>query len=418
MNVLWLTAIVLCAAAQTQQETAAPDDEPPPATNEADLRRSDFQDFAESDTITGNWWGHGDELADLGITLTLNFWVVWQAVVKGGTGKDQGSTGEYRLAGHFDLERLAGIRGGGIFARIDGGWRDAPDLTGIGAIMPIDGEFAVDSPAILTHLWYQQNFFDTRLRLRFGVFTAADGMDFHGQTVAFDANAYANFGGGQFLNSGLINNASILFPDTGSLGAAILTEPVERVYIAAAVNNVVAAQDFLDVLELSSDWMVLVEAGVVPKLTAASGDLPGLYSIGFWHTSLPGSPSARGVYLGMNQLLVSEDPGDIQGLGMFARYGYADSSPSGVRNFWSLGGQYRGLFPTRDRDVAALGWAQAFTDGSSLFTESYEGVLESYYRVRITPWFFVTPMIQYIVNPGSTATQDAVVFSLRGQFVF
>ena len=120
----------------------------------------------------------------------------------------------------------------------------------------------------------------------------------------------------------------------------------------------------------------------------------------------------------MNQLLVSEDPGDIQGLGMFARYGYADSSPSGVRNFWSLGGQYRGLFPTRDRDVAALGWAQAFTDGSSLFTESYEGVLESYYRVRITPWFFVTPMIQYIVNPGSTATQDAVVFSLRGQFVF
>jgi len=407
MNVGVLTAIVLGAAAQTEQ------DPPPPATNEADLRRSDFRDFAETDTITGSWWGHGDELAERGVTLTLNFWMVWQAVIEGGTDKDQGSTGEYRLAGHFDLERLAGIRGGGVFARVDGGWSDPPDLTGIGAIMPVDGEFAVDSPAILTHLWYQQNLFDTRLRLRFGLFTAADGMDFHGQTVAFDANAYANFGGGQFLNSGLINNASIHFPGTGSLGAAILAEPIERVYVAAAINNVNESRDFLDALNLSSDWMVLVEAGVVPDFK-----LPGMYSIGFWHTSLPGSPSAQGVYLGMNQLLHSEEPGDIQGLGMFARYGYADSSPDGVRNFWSLGGQYRGMFPTRDRDVAAIGWAQAFTDGSPIFTAAYEGVLESYYRVRVTPWFFVTPMIQYIVNPGSTATRDAVVFSLRGQFVF
>ena len=407
MNVGVLTAIVLGAAAQTEQ------DPPPPATNEADLRRSDFRDFAETDTITGSWWGHGDELAERGVTLTLNFWMVWQAVIEGGTDKDQGSTGEYRLAGHFDLERLAGIRGGGVFARVDGGWSDPPDLTGIGAIMPVDGEFAVDSPAILTHLWYQQNLFDTRLRLRFGLFTAADGMDFHGQTVAFDANAYANFGGGQFLNSGLINNASIHFPGTGSLGAAILAEPIERVYVAAAINNVNESRDFLDALNLSSDWMVLVEAGVVPDFK-----LPGMYSIGFWHTSLPGSPSAQGVYLGMNQLLHSEEPGDIQGLGMFARYGYADSSPDGVRNFWSLGGQYRGMFPTRDRDVAAIGWAQALTDGTSAFTAPYEGVLESYYRVRVTPWFFVTPMIQYIVNPGSTATRDAVVFSLRGQFVF
>jgi len=385
MNVLWLTAIVLCA---------------PPQTNDADLRRTDFRNFAEKDTITGNWWGHGDELADLGITLTLNFWVVWQAVLQGATGKDQGSTGEYRLAGHFDLERLAGIRGGGIFARLDGGWRDAPD--------PDVGEFAVDSPAILTHLWYQQNFFDARLRLRFGVFEAADGMDFHGQTVAFDGNAYANFGGSQFLNSGLINNAGILFPETGSLGAAILAEPVDRVYVAAAVNNVVDARDFVDALDVSSDWMVLVEAGVVPEFASASGNLPGLYSIGFWHTSLSGSPSAKGVYMSMNQLLFSKGTGDHQGLGMFARYGYTDNSPNGVHNFWSLGGQYRGLFPTRDRDVAALGWAGSFN----------EGALESYYRVRITPWFFVSPMIQYIANPGSTTAQDAVVFSLRGQFVF
>ena len=102
---------------------------------------------------------------------------------------------------------------------------------------------------------------------------------------------------------------------------------------------------------------------------------------------------------------------------MFARYGYADDAPSGIRHFWSLGGEYRGLLPGRDDDVLALGWSQAFTAGSA-FSAPYEGVLECYYRARITPWFHVSPHVQYIANPGSKDMADAVTVGVRGQIAF
>ena len=82
------------------------------------------------------------------------------------------------------------------------------------------------------------------------------------------------------------------------------------------------------------------------------------------------------------------------------------------------GGWYRGLLPTRDRDVLGVGWVQSFTVDDPAFTAPYEGVLEAYYRLRVTPWFRLSPMVQFIVNPGSTDTPDALVLGLRGQFVF
>jgi carbohydrate-selective porin OprB len=90
----------------------------------------------------------------------------------------------------------------------------------------------------------------------------------------------------------------------------------------------------------------------------------------------------------------------------------------GSRGVWILGrtdGQ--GLFPSRDRDTRGLGWAQAFTSGSG-FTAPHEGVLEPYSRARITPWFHVSPHVQYIVNPGSNDISDATSLGLRGQITF
>ena len=120
----------------------------------------------------------------------------------------------------------------------------------------------------------------------------------------------------------------------------------------------------------------------------------------------------------MNQMVLRESSESHQGLGVFARYGYADESPVGIQHFWSVGGQYRGPIPTRDDDVVGVGWAQAFTANDPMFPAAYEGVVETYYRAQVTPWFFISPMFQYIVNPGSTDTENAVVLSLRGQFVF
>ena len=117
----------------------------------------------------------------------------------------------------------------------------------------------------------------------------------------------------------------------------------------------------------------------------------------------------------MAQLLYREPGMKEQGLSVFARYGYA--TELAIKHFWSLGAQYEGLLPGRDRDILAVGWAQSFTTGSE-FDKPYEGALEAYYRARVTPWLHLSPHIQYIVNPGSSDVDDAFTLGVRAQITF
>ena len=50
----------------------------------------------------------------------------------------------------------------------------------------------------------------------------------------------------------------------------------------------------------------------------------------------------------------NDDAEDSQGLGVFGRYGWAESRVNDVTNFWSVGLSYQGLFEGRDEDHAGL----------------------------------------------------------------
>jgi porin len=419
---LSLLAATVCAQdAPPDQAEPSSGTAPPAAARQHSprVRRTFLDNFVERDTLTKDWWGGGQKLEDLGITLHLNFWMAFQANVSGGLSTGSDTSGQYRIVTDFDLERLAGLNGAGVFFEVRGGWDDGINAD-VGSLMPVNGEFLAEKPIYVSQLWYQQDLFDDRLRFRVGKLDVGEGFDFHGQTVAFDANAYANFGGTQFLNAGLINNFSIALPDFG-LGAIVFGEPVERVYVAGAVANANAdgtTPGFVDAFGSDSKWFFIAETGLVGELPSSSGGLPGQVNLGYWSSQFEAAPAGQGVYLGMNQLVYRESADDLQGLGIFARWGWADSDPLGVSDFWSLGAQYRGPIPGRDRDVLGLGWAQSFTVGDPVFTAPYEGVLEAYYLARVTPWFLLSPMIQYVVNPGSTDLDNAVVLSLRAQIVF
>jgi porin len=419
----WLAFAFLTTAAPGQDPPEQPPPEPAeviaPRHHSPRVRRTFLDEFVERDTLTKDWWGGGEKLEDLGISLHLNFWVVFQTNVSGGLSTGQAVIGQYRMVSDFDLERLVGLDGANVFLEVRGGWDDDIDAD-VGSLMPVNGEFIAEAPIYAGQLWYQHNLLDDRLRFRLGKLDIGEGFDFHGQTVAFDANAYANFGGTQFLNAGLINNFSIAAPDLG-LAAVVFGEPVERVYAAGGIANANAdgtTPGFSEAFGAGAEWYFVAETGFVPDTRSSVGDLPGQVNLGYWYSQFPGLPSGQGVYLGLNQLLYRESAADRQGLGIFARYGWAQDHPLGVSNFWSLGAQYRGPIPGRDRDVLGLGWAQSFTSDDPAYSAPYEGVLECYYRARVTPWFLLSPMLQYVVNPGSTDTPDAVVLGLRGQFVF
>jgi carbohydrate-selective porin OprB len=272
-----------------------------------------------------------------------------------------------------------------------------------------------DDPIGVTILWYDQELLDKRLRFRLGkIDVSTEAFEFHGQAVAFDAMRYANTPRTQFLDAGLVNNAAVPFPEAG-LAAMMLVEPVDQWYIAAGGYDRNEDQFSTNWSRAFDDWMISVETGVAVSFGEAS--LEGLYYAGYWYSTFLESPDGQGVYLGAAQQVYRESDADRQGVGLFARYGYGDRNETGIKHFWSLGAQYKGLFPNRDRDVLALGWAQAFTTGSG-FTASYEGALELYYRARITPWFHISPHFQYIVNPGSSDIPDAITLGIRGQITF
>jgi len=373
-------------------------------------RRTYLRPHPERDSLTNHYFGLGPKLNEIGIESTLNFWALYQWGVEGGLETDDGSSGFYYFSNHFDLEKMFGLKGASLFARVDSSWDDSINEA-VGALMSVNTLTYGDEDIGLTQLWFEQTFLQNRIRLRLGKENISEnGFDFHGQNASFDAMPYANFEGTQFLDSGLVNNASIPFPESGP-GAVLLVEPIDRIYVAAAgISTAADAFTFIGSDDFH-EWMFPVEIGFVAQL----GGLPGLYYAGYWYSQFEDDPSADGIYLGMAQLLYREPGTKEQGLGVFARYGYA--SDLEIKQFWSLGAQYEGLFPGRNRDILALGWAQSFTRGGE-FDEPYEGALESYYRARVTPWLHLSAHVQYIVNPGSDDVDDAVTLGLRSQITF
>jgi carbohydrate-selective porin OprB len=308
---------------------------------------------------------------------------------------------------------MVGLSGGSAYLQVEGGWNRGIN-DDVGALMDVNRMIAED-PIGVTILWYDQELLDKRLRFRFGkIDVTTEAFEFHGHPVSFDAMPYANTPRTQFLDAGLVNNAAVPFPEAG-LTAMMLVEPVDQWYIAAGGYDRNEDQFSTNWSRAFDDWMISVETGVAVSFGEAS--LEGLYYAGYWYSTFPESPDGQGVYLGAAQQVYRESDADNQGVGLFARYGYTDRSDDGIKHFWSLGAQYEGLFPKRDRDILALGWAQAFTTGSG-FTAPYEGALELYYRARITPWFHISPHFQYIVNPGSNDITGAITLGIRGQITF
>ena len=115
----------------------------------------------------------------------------------------------------------------------------------------------------------------------------------------------------------------------------------------------------------------------------------------------------------------TDRPDNEQGVGAFARFGFADEEVNEVKGFWSLGCQYRGLIPGRDKDVLAVGVAQGGLSDDAAFTADHETAVELYYDAEIAPWLRMGLDLQYVANPGGDSdVKDAVVVGLRVQVSF
>lgn len=386
------------------------------------------------DTLTDEWFGLGRELAQTGVTVNLSLTQIFQQNLSGGTNTDvqRGHyAGSYDLEIQADLEALAKLPGAVLFAHAEGAWTQGVDPWSVGsAVGNVNADAVSDRSIDLTELYWNQSFLDGRVQIRLGKLDITGGFECQGSPVGFDGNAYANDETLQFLNAALVNNPTIPFPDYG-LGLVVYAEPVDGWYVAA--GGIDAQGDFRETgfntaFHGEDYFFAVAETGWISSFAFAGGELPGGYRAGVWYDPqdkqrFKTGKTQRddlGFYLSMDQKLINENSdGDGQGLGAFARYGWADSDVNEISCFWSAGIQYQGLIPTRDQDVLGLGVASGKLVNRAGYSQDHETVYEMYYGAWLAPWVQIAPSVQYIQHPGgNSSVSEAFVMGIRVQMAF
>ena len=394
-------------------------------------------DVWSRETLTNGFGGLNDRLADTGIEVALGLTNIYQQNTHGGisTHRQQGRhTGSYDLEITSDLQKLLGVEGGTLYVHTEGGWsRTDIDGTSVGSVFGVNADAGERRSMDVTEVWYEQALFDQTLLIRLGKLDITGGFECRGCPVSFDSSLFANDETGQFLNGALVNNPTIPFPDFG-LGAILHWNPVESWY--ASVGAIDAQADgretgFRTAFGREDYFFYVFETGITPQFSSANGPLQGAYRMGVWNDPQPKANSDAsktyrddvGFYLSCDQMLCKENKQaeDSQGLGTFFRYGLANDRKNDISDFWSAGFQYQGLVDGRDDDVLGVGFAQGVfsNEASTTYPADSESVFEAYYNVQVSPWWNVSPSIQYVANPGgSNAANDALVVGVRSQMAF
>ncbi|MDO8302610.1 MAG: carbohydrate porin [Sedimentisphaerales bacterium] len=390
--------------------------------------------ICERESLTNGFFGLNEALENNGLEIALSATQVYQQNARGGlstrnkAGRYEGS---YDLELNADMQKLLGIEGGSMYMLTEGSWSNGINDNSVGSIFGVNGDAAGNEPIDVTQLWYQQWFAEETFAIRFGKIDMTGGFECSGCPVSFDGNRFANDETAQFLNSALVNNPTIPFPDEG-LGVVLHWNPIDWWYASFGIADAQANRNttgFNTAFQDEDDYISMFETGITPQFDSANGPLQGAYRVGVWY-----DPQVKerfsdetvkrddtGFYLSLDQTLMKEnrDDNDAQGLGVFARYGYADKSVNEITQFVSSGVQYRGLFEGRENDVLAAGVGCGTISDDSDPSAEAETVYEAYYKVQITKWFHLTPDIQYINNPGGDGnSSDALVVGLRAQMSF
>ncbi len=392
----------------------------------------------DRETLTEGFFGLNEELEDSGIQFGLGLTQVYQANVRGGLSTHRRAgryAGSADLKLKIDLEKLWGLEGARFYVGADGSWSDGINGPSVGGFFDVNDDAAGNESFYVDEFWYQQAFRDDTFFVRLGKIDLTNGFDCGDAPGTFDGNRYANDEKTQFLNSALDNNPAIPLPSK-SIGVTVFYNPSDTWYVGAAMADASPEHKsrhsgFNTAFDGSKDYFYIVESGITPVFESAKGGLPGGYRLGAWYDPRPKGHSGAasretgdmGFYTSLDQMVWKEndDPKDSQGIGGFFRYGYADPKKNDLSQFWSLGFQYEGLVDGRDADVFGFGYAHGvFSNGASgVYTDDHEGVYEVYYNIYLTAWASLSPIVQYVNNPGGDQTvDDAVVMGLRAQIAF
>jgi porin len=401
--------------------------------------------------LSGDWGGLRTNLADKGIQVGLEWNQYVQGVADGGRNRatEYGGNVDYTL--NLDLMRMGVLPGALIKFRAES--RYGLSVNGAaGPILPVNSDafFPItakpdqDIGITITDLNYTQ-FLSPHLGLFVGKLDTLDG----------DPNEFASGRGtSQFMNANfLFNPAMALRLPYSTLGAGVVLMPIPPgphggITVSSTVINTAdsSTRTGFDDFGKGTSWTT--EADFQYRL----GQLPGGMNVGALYSFnqhfarlntrlvfqpgqglvVPTKDSTWAVYWSAWQYLFTEQPGKRpleqligepkqRGIGLFARFGFADKETNPVE--WAVSGGVggRGLIPSRDNDCFGLGYyynsIQTLRLSSPLGIKDSSQGFECFYNIAITPACHLTLDLQVVDSPQKRLP-TATVLGLRSSFDF
>jgi porin len=403
---------VLCGAAPASADTLA-------STQSPGTESASTQPTNSSYGITGNWFGARDELSNDGLTFTGSIDYDYSKNFQGGISTaDYASRELTNLNFTLTSDQKLGWIGGTFFINLQDHEGTDGSKKLVGDIQGFDNQ---DGPRAVqfAQLWFQQVFADNTLRLKVG---------------RVDANtefAYVT-AGSAFLNSSFGYSAAIFafptYPDPAP-SINLFWTPDPHFTIGAGIYDsnrdqraLILNGDPYIVDPSSGGVFSIVEADY--KWTVGSSQLPGRAGFGaYYHNGQfnqfgSGTQNgAGGVYALAEQQVWQSSSESSENIAIFIQGATADPHVSNINNQIGGGFAWTGPIPTRPTDIFGVAASNAGLSGDAGFSANYELAIEGFYRVLLTPWLFIQPDLQYIINPGGIHP-DALVGTVRVELDF
>lgn len=384
-------------------------------------------DFMTRDTLTGDWGGARDKLADRGLVMDFSWTEFYQGTLSGDGYDDFEFGGRADALFHINTGKLGLWEGGGFHAHIESRFGEAPASRG-GALWPVNTGLALPigeyESVVASSLYFTQKLGDFSMML--GKINAVD-------LIANDP-FYGGWGSTRFMNVAFVAPPSGLLPPVIMGGVfSYRMKPFNFTFMAYDPDDQTSeygvSQLFNNgvVLALSGTWSGELDG------RATSITLGGKYDTGegsdlsevFLPPDLKGGTKdgAFSISLDFSHLLYEAPDKEGKGLGIYLKPAIADGNPNVIQSSVVAGFAGHGIVPGRPLDVFGLGYFYYnFSDdlqdvASPLVKFNDEQGIEVFYNLAVTPWFRVSADLQWI-NPATGANDNALVGALRTQIIF
>jgi porin len=382
---------------------------------------ADTANLMTQPTLTGNWGGQRQKLADQGIKLTGDYTSETVSNLHGGIKRGTRYAQQIRLGAQFDLSKLLDIPDAGrvqVLINDRRGHSATEDLIGnrMSAQEIYGGEYTR-----LTELSYQRNLFSPDLSAKVGYMVM--GTDFGGMPIL------ANF----------VSAGFCAHPLTMSSGSGWGNYPTAHWggELRYDVNPSLTLQTAL--FQVNPDYNARVsKAFAMPSNGTTGAILPleaifnnrafldGQYKAGWYYDTSDypriggtGKSSSRtGAYLLVDQAIWRDEQDRASVLRLFGQAATSNAATSPMRRWYSLGLVKQKPFVSRPHDTISFGYGRAVINPRTRDTQeaaaaptedfavvagldSGEQVLELNYGAQVTPWLLLRPDLQYYIEPGA-----------------